>query len=196
MTQDSIKKNFNGKQFTIWLGAIIIGCFLGSLGYPKLNEFFNFIARIYTRLFQFLAVPTIALALMTTLAQLGAKKNTGKIFLHTITYTLLTTLAASVVGACLYKIIAPENLPAEIISEGQNQIAQTGTSYYEHILSVIPNNIIAPIAENNVLSILIVSAAIGLAIAHLKNSENVQVLHKGIIGLQEMFFVLISRGWY
>ena len=99
MTDKPVKNNFNSKQFAIWLGAIILGSLLGTLGLNWLNDFFNFIASVYTRLFKFIAVPTIALAIMTTLALLGAKKNTGKIFLHTITYTLLTTLAASVVGA-------------------------------------------------------------------------------------------------
>lgn len=183
---------FNVKQFTIWLTALIIGGILGTLGLTWLNDFFNFIAAIYTRLFKFLAVPTIALAIMTTLALLGAKKNTGRIFLHTITYTLLTTLAASVVGAILYKLIAPGNLPAEMVKSGQNSVQQfKSISYYDHILSVVPDNILTPISSGNVLSILLVAAAIGLAIAYLKESENAQVLLKGIIGLQEVLFALI-----
>ena len=183
---------FNVKQFTIWLTALIIGGILGTLGLTWLNDFFNFIAAIYTRLFKFLAVPTIALAIMTTLALLGAKKNTGRIFLHTITYTLLTTLAASVVGAILYKLIAPGNLPAEMVKSGQNSVQQfKSISYYDHILSVVPDNILTPISSGNVLSILLVAAAIGLAIAYLKESENAQILLKGIIGLQEVLFALI-----
>ena len=183
---------FNVKQFTIWLAALIIGGILGTLGLTWLNDFFNFIAAIYTRLFKFLAVPTIALAIMTTLALLGAKKNTGRIFLHTVTYTLLTTLAASVVGAILYKLIAPGNLPAEMVKSGQNNVQQfKSISYYDHILSVVPDNILTPISSGNVLSILLVAAAIGLAVAYLKESENAQILLKGIIGLQEVLFALI-----
>ena len=64
-------------------------------------------------------------------------------------------------------------------------------SYYDHILSVVPDNIISPLSGGNVLSILIVSAAIGLAIAYLKDSENAQILLKGILGMQEVLFTLI-----
>ncbi len=192
MTEKIAKNNFNSKQFAIWLGAIILGSFLGTLGLNWLNDFFNFIASVYTRLFKFIAVPTIALAIMTTLALLGAKKNTGKIFLHTITYTLLTTLAASIVGAVLFKLIAPGNLPSELVKQGQSDVQQfKSISYYDHILSVVPDNIISPLSGGNVLSILIVSAAIGLAIAYLKDSENAQILLKGILGMQEVLFTLI-----
>lgn len=190
--EQRVKNGFNGKQFTIWLAALVIGGFLGTLGWVKLNEFFNFIAAVYTRLFKFIAVPTIAFAIMTTLAQLGAKKNTGRIFMHTLSYTLLTTLAASVLGAVLYKFIAPANLPVELVQKGQSGVMQfKNISYYDHILSVVPDNILTPVANGNVLSILLVSAAIGLAIAYLKESENAAVLLKGILGLQDVLFTLI-----
>ena len=192
MTDFTAKKGFKGKQFIIWSAALIIGALLGTLNHPQLNDFFNFIASIYTRLFKFIAVPTIALAIMTTLAMLGAKKNTGKIFLHTINYTLLTTFAAAIIGVVLFKTIAPGNLPSELIKQGQADVMKfKNISYYDHILSVIPDNILTPISSGNVLSILLVAAAIGLAIAYLKDSENTAVLLKGILGLQEVLFALI-----
>ena len=185
---------FNWKQFIIWMSALILGAVLGLLKIGWLDDFFNFIAAVYTRLFKFVAVPTIALAITTTLALLGAKKNTGKIFLHTIVYTLLTTIAASVVGALLYKFIAPVNLPKELIEKGVSEVPQNlgNVTYYDHILSVVPDNILGPVSSGNVLSILLVSAAIGLALAFMKESENIQVLLKGILGMQEVLFTLIK----
>ena len=94
---------------------LVLGGVLGAIGNAGLNEFFNFIATVFTRLFQFIAVPTIGLAVVTTLASLGAEKDTGRIFGRTITYTLLTTIAASAVAMVLYMIVAPGNLPADII---------------------------------------------------------------------------------
>ena len=194
MTEKEKPQNgFNGKQFVIWMAALILGGILGCLGIGWLNGFFDFIASVYCRLFQFLAVPTIALAVTTTLAMLGARKNTGKIFLHTITYTLLTTLAAAVVGAVMYYLIAPGNLPADLIAQGQAKVPQNlqATTVYQHILAIVPDNVLKPISTGNVLSILLVASALGLTLAWLKNSENVQVLLKGILGLQEVLFALI-----
>ena len=194
---EEVKKirSLNGKQMLIWLAALILGGALGMLGNGVINEFFNFIASAYTRLFKFVAVPTIALAVTTTLAMLGAKRDTGKIFLHTIIYTLLTTIVAAIVGAALYLWIAPGNLPVDVIKAGQSaaagqKLAPMGV--YSHILAVIPDNVVTPFFSGNVLSILLVAAAIGLALAAGRNSENVQVLVKAVNGLQEVFFIIIK----
>ncbi len=55
------------KNIIIWTSALIIGAVLGWLGIEWLNSLLDFIATIYTKLFQFVAVPTIALAILTTL---------------------------------------------------------------------------------------------------------------------------------
>lgn len=188
-------RTFNSKQMFIWLAALILGGALGMIGSSVINEFFNFIASAYTRLFKFVAVPTIALAVTTTLAMLGAKRDTGRIFLYTIIYTLLTTLAAAVVGAVLYVIIAPGNLSLEVIRQGQSAAAGQNLipmTVYSHILNVIPDNVVTPFFSGNVLSILIAAAAIGLALAAGRNSENVQILVKALNGLQEVFFAVIK----
>ena len=81
------------KNVIVWVLALVVGAVLGCLEVGWMNNLFDFIAAVYTRLFQFVAVPTIALAVITTLAVLGTKKNAGRIFAHTISYTLLTTFA-------------------------------------------------------------------------------------------------------
>ena len=86
------------KKTLLWIGALVVGAVIGLLGLSWLNEVMNFVATAYTRLFQLLAVPTIVLAVITTFATFGSK-GSGKIFGRTLTYTLLTTFAAAVVGA-------------------------------------------------------------------------------------------------
>ena len=181
------------KNIIIWTSALIVGAVLGTLGIDWLDGLSDFIATAYTRLFQFVAVPTIALAVITTLSSLGGQKETGRIFLHTLTYTLLTTLAAAAVGLVLYLLISPENLPAETILSGPTEVPETlgEVTYYDHILCVIPNNVVEPFAKGNVLSILLISAAVGLALAFIKKNENVETLIRGIFGLQELLYTLI-----
>ncbi len=189
------------KNIIIWTSALIVGAVLGWFNIDWLNGLLGFIATAYTRLFQFVAVPTIALAVITTLSSLGGQKETGRIFLHTLTYTLLTTIAAAAVGLVLYLLISPENLPAEAIQTSQLSTVNSQLStvtYRDHILSVIPNNVIEPFATGNVLSILLISAAVGLALAYLKRQgtvnkgqENIDTLIRGIFGLQELLYTLI-----
>ena len=82
------RDNKQTKQLMLWIGALLLGAILGLLELNWLNGLINFIATIYTRLFQLLAVPTIALAVIATLAALGAQADTGRIFKHALTYTI------------------------------------------------------------------------------------------------------------
>lgn len=181
------------KQLILWFGALLIGAVLGWMQIPSLNGFFDFVATVFTRLFQFIAVPTIALAVITTLAELGGKKETGKIFIHAVTYTLLTTFSAALVGLVLYNIIAPGNLPADIVGAAAGDVPQKleKLTYYEHFISVIPNNVLQPFLAGNVLSVLLIAAFAGLALAFMPKTDNREVLLKGIKGLQELLFTMI-----
>ena len=180
------------KKTLLWIGALVVGAILGLLGISWLNEVMNFVATVYARLFQLLAVPTIVLAVITTFATFGSK-GSGKIFGHTLIYTLLTTFAAAAVGAILYVLIAPGNLPIDSIAGDISHLSPLTShlSYSEHILSVIPNNIIKPFLEGNVLSLLLLAFAIGFGLSKLPESENKAVVVKGLLGLQELLFLLI-----
>ena len=186
------------KKNTIWwIGALVVGAVLGLLGLDWLNNVMNFVATIYTRLFQLLAVPTIVLAVITTFATFGSR-GSGRIFGRTLAYTLLTTVAAAAVGALLYVVIAPGNLP--VLGQGDRlldaslnhePVPMIQTSYYDHILSVIPNNIMKPFLEGNVLSLLLLAFAVGIGLSKLPESENKAVVVKGLLGLQDLLFLLI-----
>ena len=179
------------KKAIIWIGALIVGAILGLFGIAWLNEVMNFVATVYTRLFQLLAVPTIVLAVITTFATFGSK-GSGRIFGHTLTYTLLTTFAAAAVGAVLYVLVAPGNLPVETISNDTHLSPLTShLSYIDHIISVIPNNIVKPFFDGNVLSLLLLAFAVGIGLSKLPESENKTVVVKFLIGLQELLFLLI-----
>lgn len=184
------EKDMKRKDIFWWLGALTVGTVLGLLGVDIINGICNFIATVYTRLFQFLAVPTVALAIMTTLISFGKQQSTRRIFGHTITYTLLTTLFAALVGMGMFLLIAPQNIPADILGSASNT-QNSSLSFLDHIVSVIPNNVIQPFLAGNVLSILLVAIAVGLALAYMKDSEQKQVLVKFIEGVQELFFTLI-----
>ena len=191
------QNGFSRNRFLVWMAALIIGGVIGALGISWVNASCDFIAAIYTRLFKFISMPTIALAILTTLATLGDHKNSGRIFRRTIVYTVLTTLAASAVGALLYKLIAPGNLPTALQSSGAAAVArqQSGIavkSYLDHILSVIPDNLLTPLATNNVMGVLLVAAAAGIALAFMEKNDNVKTLIRGILGLQELLFTLIK----
>ena len=188
------RKQGNARNLLLWIGALILGAILGWVGPAPLISFFDFVATIFTRLFQFIAVPTIALAVITTLSGLGAQKETRRIFTRALAYTLLTTFSAAAVGLLLYLWIAPGNLPAEAIGAGASAIPMDkmgSLSYQEHFLKVVPNNLLQPFLAGNVLSVLFIAVSAGLGLAFMPKTDNREVLLKGIFGLQELLFTLI-----
>ena len=78
-------------------------------------------------------------------------------------------------------------------AEKVKSLAAAPDTVYGHILGAIPNNLVNPFLSGNVLSIVLIAAGMGVAIAVLgKKSENVKALHRALIGLQEVFFGLIK----
>ncbi len=191
-TRSSLAENAKRKHLrtvSAWFAAMLIGGVLGYLQLPEINRLFGFIATVFTRLFQFVAVPVIALAVITTLSALGARRETGRIFAHAVVYTLTTTICAAAVALLLYIWVAPENVISFTGGSLPGNIKEL--SYYDHFLSVIPNNILQPFVSGNVLSVLLIAAAVGLALAFMPRTENREMLVKAINGLQELLFTLI-----
>ena len=192
MAQHSCAESQN---FWLWLGALVIGTVLGMLGVGWIDSATNFVATIYTRLFQFVAIPTIALAVTTTLARFGTQKDTGRIFRHTLTYTLLTTVAAAAVGMLLYRIISPDNLPLEAIQgdTGIDSVKQElgDASYMDYIIGIVPDNVLRPLVEGNVLSLLLIAVAVGIALARMPETDSKRTLMNGLYGLQNLVSTLI-----
>lgn len=180
------------KNLFLWIGALIVGTVLGLIQLDYISSIVTFVATIYTRLFQLLAVPTIVLAVITTLASLGKSAEAGRIFKHTIIYTLLTTFVAAFVGLLLFVIIKPGILPLSVVENTNIEQQTTSLSYAEHIISVIPNNIIRPFLDGNVLSLLLLATAIGFALAYLPESDKRKSVLNVLLGLQDILFILIK----
>ena len=183
------------KQLLLWISALVLGAVLGLLQQNWVNELADFVAAVYTRLFQVLAAPTIALAIITTLSTLGKQKDTGMIFRHTITYTLLTTVCSALVGLVLFLVVRPDSLPEQIVNSGVVagiEDVKPESSVYDHILSVIPSNMVQPFLAGNVLSILLLAAAVGVGLSAMKESESKKTLINMVNGLQDLMFILIK----
>ncbi|HIV14437.1 MAG TPA: dicarboxylate/amino acid:cation symporter [Candidatus Avisuccinivibrio pullicola] len=174
-----------------YLAGIALGVIFGLMNSHSVNELMNFIATVFTRLFSFIAVPIIALALITTLAKLGKSREAGLIFRHTIFYTLLTTIVAAGIAALLYNLLDPANVPSEISGAVDSAASAQSTSYLDHFISIIPNNLLQPFVSGNVLSVLLIAAAIGLALASLPHSPTREAVENVFVGFQDILFRII-----
>lgn len=153
----------------------------------------NIVAKLYTRLFQMLAIPTIALAVITTLASFGKDRTMGRIFSRALVYTLSTTFMAALVGLIYFVIIKPGNLPAALLGDAEGAVPEhlTDFSLADHFMSVIPDNILKPVLEGNVLSLMLIAFAVGFAIAKMPPTDGKTTLMRCLLAAQEVLFILI-----
>lgn len=181
------------RQAIVWILALLIGGGIGFLNIDGINQAMSIVAKIYTRLFQLLAIPTIAIAVTATMMKMGEEKGMGQMFIKTIRYTLLTTLLAAVVGVAVYYLVAPGNMAESFLNNGDSTGTESGTqgSYLDYLLDTIPDNIVKPFAAGNVLGVLMLAFAFGIGISRLPESDSRQTLKNFVTGAQDLLFTLI-----
>ncbi|MBP5285300.1 MAG: cation:dicarboxylase symporter family transporter, partial [Kiritimatiellae bacterium] len=150
------------KQAAVWIAALAAGGILGSLGIGALDGFMDFVAAAYTRCFQFVAVPTVALAILTAMASLGDGNAMGKVFGTTLCFTVVTSFVAALAGLGIYLLVSPGTISPEALGEVTdaaaakvNSLAAAPDTVYGHILNAIPNNLVNPFLTGNVLPIVL-----------------------------------------
>ena len=175
----------------LYLIAVALGAANGVWGGETGHTVADFISTLFIRVFKFVAVPIIAVSIISTLASLSA--NSGRLFRRTIFYTLFTTVLAATLAALLYEVFAPANVSIAAAEPVAALANANGGSYLKYVESVIPDNILAPFLSANVLSVLLIAAAVGIAIAKLPEAEPRRVLMAFFTGLQEVLFKIV--GW-
>ena len=193
----SQQSGISGRMLAIfYLIAIVLGIVNGVWGSSATQSFADFIATMFIRLFKFVAIPIIAVSIISTLSSISKSRSSGRIFRHTIFYTLFTTILAATLAALLYEVFSPENVSASISGAAAAPLSSVanagGAGYLKYIESVIPDNILAPFLSANVLSVLLISAAVGLALAQMKPSKAQETLVSLFAGLQEVLFRIVS----
>ncbi len=169
--------------------AIVLGVANGLWGNTLTHELSDFISTVFIKLFKFVAIPLIAVTLITTLSKLSSSRESGRIFSRTLFYTLTTTVISATLAAMLFLWLAPQNVGAVAPVDLP---AATQHSYLEYVKSVIPDNFITPFSTANVLSVLLIAVAVGLGISKLpQNSAEQNVLVSFFEGVQGVLFILV-----
>ena len=95
----------------------------------------------------------------------------------------------------LYRIISPDNLPLEAIQgdTGIDSVKQElgDASYMDYIIGIVPDNVLRPLVEGNVLSLLLIAVAVGIALARMPETDSKRTLMNGLYGLQNLVSTLI-----
>ena len=166
-----MQKGFVGVVVAYFL-AIALGILAGIWENHYLMIVVQFISTVFIRLFKFLSIPIICVSIISSLSTLSQNNESAKIFRHTIFYTLSTTILAACVAASLYVLFTPANVAVTgTAPDISNKLGSH--SYLDYVESIVPDNFITPFQTANVLSVLLIAAAVGIAIAKMpRESKN------------------------
>jgi Na+/H+-dicarboxylate symporter len=155
----------NQRSYLWMLIAIALAIVAGWLEWPILMDMSEIGAEIFVRLLKLISLPIISLSLLATISSVG-EHSLSRLGKRIVTYTILTTTIAATIAFLLYETIKPVTVITDAIADPQEPL-----SYLDEFLKLIPDNIVQPFLEGNVVSIMLLSLLIGFGIAKLPKAQ-------------------------
>jgi Na+/H+-dicarboxylate symporter len=169
--------------------ALLLGVGFGWLA-PAAAESIGFLGDLFLRLLKMIIIPLIFTSLVSGIASLGSARSVGRVGIRTMVYyTLSTTLAISV-GLVLVNVIRPgDQLDLGRASGLPEGISTTSQNLPEFLLRMVPDNVVAAMAEGDVLPVIVFAILFGLFLTRL-NGPDVDAVHRVVDGVLEVIQAL------
>ncbi|WP_025733990.1 glutamate/aspartate:proton symporter GltP [Carnimonas nigrificans] len=170
-----------GLAWQILIG-LILGIVLGALlhNHPGTRDWavgsiLQPAGDIFISLIKMIVVPIVISSLIVGIAGMGDAKKLGRIGLRTILYFEVVTTIAIVLGLLLANVFHPgagidmSSLSTVDISsyEATTKEVEQGHGFADTLLSLIPTNVVAALANGDMLAIIFFSVLFGLGLAGL-----------------------------
>lgn len=168
------------------IAGLILGALTGlliNLIAPETFKSFNTylfvpLGQIFLSLISMLVVPLVFFSIILGTSGLGDPAKLGRIGFKTITYFLVTTTIAILIGIGLAAVVQP-GLAGEFDLETAEFDSEEAPSVAETLLNIIPKNPLEALTSGNMLQIIVFAVFIGLALTALGERT------KGIVNLVE-----------
>jgi Na+/H+-dicarboxylate symporter len=138
--------------------AIILGAMFGAK-----MEIVQPLGDLFLRLIKFIVVPLVLASLITGITSLNNVKKLLSVGGKTIAYFMVTTLLAVSIGLLVGTIIGPGK-GLDIAIPTENAEKQEMPSVIDTFLNIIPTNPFESLSTGNILQIIFIAIAIGMAI--------------------------------
>lgn len=160
--------------------AVVLGICSGLFQIPFLLDIAQVISDCFIRLLKLVSLPIIFFSIVSTASGMASVEEVKRLGKRVLGYTLLTTVVAATVALALFQLIDPVATDTAALSP--SIAVAHPSSYWEHLLGVIPTNVVEPFLNNNVMGVLFIAMALSLAILAIPR-ESRQVLHATFSGL-------------
>lgn len=152
--------------------AIILGILLGHF-YPDVGESFKSLGDGFIKIVKMIIAPVIFLTVVTGIAGMNNMKTVGKVAGKSMIYFLTFSTIALVIGLITANIIRPGdglNISPESLDSSRVEMYVTqahSSSLVSFLMNIIPDTIVSPLVNGNILQVLFVSVIFGLALASI-----------------------------
>lgn len=155
--------------FSLILGAVVgilMNIYTGNI-FPYIDQYlFSPLGSIFLNLIKMLVVPLVFFSLVIGVTGLGDPKQLGRIGIKAISYFLLTTALAIIIGIGLAYIFQPGKV-SEFNLDNVTYKANDAPPVMDSLLNIIPTNPIQAFAEGDMLQIITFSVFVGFALTVL-----------------------------
>ena len=126
----------------------------------------------FIRLMQMLVIPLVICSLICGTMAIGDTKTLGQVGIKTLVFYTATTAIAITIALVLGMLVRPGmGLNISSVESGDVTINEN-VSMADTILNIIPKNIIASMAEGDMLPIIVFSVFVGIMLAKLSSKAN------------------------
>lgn len=129
---------------------------------------------IFLNLLKFIVVPIVLFSIMCGIISVRDIKKVGAIGLKTVVYYMCTTAFAitiGLIGGNLFKKMFPVIATTDL----SYQVGEK-TSLMDTIVNIFPSNFISPMAEANMLQVIVMALLIGFAIILVGEEKNTRII--------------------
>lgn len=158
------------------LAAMVVGILLGLTPGDTAVRAVGWMGTLFVRLLRMVIVPLILTSIVSGVASVGGGRSLGRLGLKTISYYLVTSLLAIVVGLVLVNLIAPGR-GADLGASLQQSVPdlETPGSLAEIFLRMVPTNPISAMASGDMLGIIFFAIVLGASLTKLPETPRTRL---------------------
>lgn len=170
----SKKKHWYQVLYIQVLIAITLGVLLGFFA-PQVGEAMKPLGDAFIKLVKMIIAPVIFLTVVTGIAGMSNMKQVGRVagkaMLYFITFSTLALLIGLVVANVLHPGAGLDINPATLhAGKDASKVAEYASKAHEttvtgFLMNIIPETLISPLTEGNILQVLFVSVLFGISLA-------------------------------
>ena len=177
--------------------AMLLGILAGLIGGEPLAAKVGWLGDLFIRLLKMIIVPLVLTSIISGVASVGAGAGLGRLFGKTLSYYVMTSLAACLVGLVLVNTIRP-GVGAELVDAEVEQMPELTViqSPVDLILDIVPDNIVSAAAKPNMLSIIFFSILLGISISSLRQRYREPLLNVFEAGFEAMMRLTGGIIWF